>query len=49
VSETPSPPPRTGEWWARPRVVLPIVGALVVLVALLTPQPDSSRAGDPRL
>src|SRR5207342_3309079 len=38
-----------GEWWARPRVVLPIVGVLVVLVALLTPQPDAGRAGDSRL
>jgi hypothetical protein len=35
VSEAPSPPPRQAEWWTRPRVVLPIVGALVVLVALL--------------
>ncbi|HEX7980649.1 MAG TPA: DUF4350 domain-containing protein, partial [Gemmatimonadaceae bacterium] len=49
MSETPSPPPRSGEWWARPRVVLPIVAALVVLVALLTPQPDAGRAGDSRL
>jgi hypothetical protein len=49
VSEAPSPSPRTAEWWTRPRVVLPIVGALVVLVALITPQPDASRAGDPRL
>jgi hypothetical protein len=48
VSEAPAPPPRS-EWWARPRVVLPIVGALVVLVALLTPQPDAGRTGDPRL
>ena len=49
MSETPAPPPRTGEWWARPRVVLPVVGALVVLVALLTPQPDAGRTGDQRL
>ncbi|MBW8768913.1 MAG: hypothetical protein JF589_04070 [Gemmatimonadetes bacterium] len=48
MSETPSPP-RRSEWWARPRVVLPVVGALVVLVALITPQPDAGRAGDPRL
>ena len=48
MSEAPSPP-RRAEWWARPRVVLPVVGALVVLVALLTPQPDAGRAGDPRL
>jgi hypothetical protein len=49
MSETPAPPPRRAEWWARPRVVLPIVGVLVVLVALLTPQPDAGRTGDPRL
>jgi hypothetical protein len=49
VSEAPSPPPRQAEWWTRPRVVLPIVGALVVLVALLTPQPDAGRTGDSRL
>ena len=49
MSEAPSSSPRSGEWWARPRVVLPIVGALVVIVALITPQPDSGRAGDSRL
>src|SRR5205085_1726490 len=49
VSEAPSDPPRRADWWARPRVVLPIVAALVVLVALLTPQPDSGRTGDQRL
>jgi hypothetical protein len=49
VSEPTPAPPRSGEWWTRPRVVLPIVGALVVLVALLTPQSDTGRAGDPRL
>ena len=48
MSEAP-PPPRRSEWWARPRVVLPVVGALVVRVARLTPQPDAGRAGDPRL
>ena len=37
------------DWWARPRVVLPIVGAFVVLLALLTPQPSLGRMGDPRL
>lgn len=49
MSEALTPPPRGGEWWTRPRVVLPIVAALVVLVALLTPQPDAGRAGDQRL
>ncbi|MFL5605641.1 MAG: DUF4350 domain-containing protein [Gemmatimonadaceae bacterium] len=49
MSEAPSAPPRSGEWWARPRVVLPIVGALVVIIALLTPQAESGRAGDSRL
>ncbi len=37
------------DWWARPRVVLPIVAAFVVLLALLTPQPSFGRIGDPRL
>ena len=49
MSGSPTPPLRSADWWTRPRVVLPIVGALVVLVALLTPQLDESRAGDPRL
>jgi hypothetical protein len=49
VSETPAPAPHRAEWWARPRIVLPIVGVLVVLVALLTPQPDAGRTGDQRL
>ena len=40
---------RRSDWWARPRVVLPLVGAIVVLVALLTPQPSVGRMGDPRL
>jgi hypothetical protein len=37
------------EWWTRPRVVLPIVGAIVVLAALLTPQTSVGRVGDSRL
>src|SRR6059058_1705517 len=37
------------DWWVRPRVVLPLVGAIVILVALLTPQPEVGRMGDPRL
>jgi hypothetical protein len=49
VSEAPSASPRSAEWWARPRVVLPIVGALIVLVALLTPQSNAGRTGDARL
>ena len=36
-------------WWTRPRAVLPLVGSLVVLLALLTPQPSLGRIGDPRL
>lgn len=48
---TASPPVsrRRTEWWVRPRVVLPLVGAIVILVALLTPQPQLGRMGDPRL
>lgn len=37
------------DWWVRPRVVLPLVGAVVVLVALFTPQPSVGRTGDQRL
>ena len=37
------------DWWTRPRAVLPLVGLLVVLLALLTPQPSLGRIGDPRL
>jgi hypothetical protein len=37
------------DWWTRPRVVLPLLGALVVLIALLTPQRFTGRDGDPRL
>lgn len=44
----PGPLPR-GEWWTRPRVVLPIIGALVLLVAILTPQSTGGRVGDDRL
>lgn len=43
-----SPAPR-GEWWTQPRIVLPAVAALVVLVALLTPQATGGRTGDQRL
>ena len=42
-------PPGRGDWWARPRVVLPVIGALVILVAVLTPQATDARAGDQRL
>ena len=36
-------------WWTRPSVVLPVVGSVALLVALLTPQAASGRFGDPRL
>jgi hypothetical protein len=49
ATPTVSRPARRREWWARPGVVLPVVGALVLLVALLTPQPSFGRIGDPRL
>lgn len=48
TASTPAPA-RGTEWWVRPRVVLPLVGAVVVLVALLTPQPSVGRTGDARL
>jgi hypothetical protein len=44
----PQPTP-SRDWWARPRVVLPVVGAVMVLVALLTPEQSVGRSGDARL
>jgi hypothetical protein len=44
----PATTPR-GEWWTRPSIVLPAVAALVVLVAVLTPQTTGGRTGDARL
>ena len=41
--------PGQRDWWARPRVVLPVVGAIALLVALLTPEPTVGRIGDSRL
>jgi hypothetical protein len=49
VTDPAVPPPRPPEWWARPGVVLPLIGTVVVIVALLTPQPALGRLGDPRL
>jgi hypothetical protein len=45
------PPSSVGarEWWTRPSVVLPIVGTIALIVALLTPQAASGRFGDSRL
>ena len=45
----PLPADRPRDWWARPRVVLPLVGAIMVVLALLTPQPTLGRMGDERL
>ncbi len=42
-------PPRRRDWWARPKVVLPFVGAIALIVALLTPEPTTGRIGDSRL
>lgn len=42
-------PPRQRDWWARPKVVLPFVGAIALIVALLTPESTTGRIGDPRL
>jgi hypothetical protein len=49
MTGAPPAPKRPRDWWARPGVVLPIVGAFVVLLALLTPQPSLGRLGDSRL
>lgn len=35
--------------WLRPAVALPVIGALIVAVALLTPESSGARGGDPRL
>ena len=40
---------RTHEWWSQPKIVLPIVGAVAILLALLTPQRSTGRIGDARL
>jgi hypothetical protein len=42
-------PARPRDWWTRPKVVLPIVGAIAVIVALVTPEPTIGRIGDSRL
>lgn len=42
-------PDRPRDWWTRPKVVLPLVGAIAVIVALLTPEPTIGRIGDARL
>lgn len=39
----------TPPWYTRPKITLPIVGALIVALALLTPQQTVGRGGDPRL
>jgi hypothetical protein len=49
VSEKPPAPERPPDWWTRPKVVLPTVGAIALLVALLTPEPSVGRLGDARL
>ena len=46
----PKPPsPVEVPWYTRPPVVLPLVGTLIVLAALLAPQATVGRGGDPRL
>lgn len=42
-------PSRPRDWWSRPKVVLPLVGAIALIVALLTPEPTLGRVGDARL
>lgn len=37
------------EWWTRPAIMLPVVGSIVLIVALFTPQAGAGRFGDPRL
>jgi hypothetical protein len=50
VSETAPTGERPREWWVRPGIMLPVVGVIIVLVALLTPEPSpGGRIGDSRL
>lgn len=49
MTETTPAPPRRSDWWTRPKVVLPLVGSVALLVALLTPEPSLGRIGDARL
>ena len=49
MSEQLPAPARARDWWTRPKVVLPTVGTIALLVALLTPEPSLGRIGDPRL
>ena len=38
------------EWWTRPAVVLSVIGAVVLFVAIKTPEPaQTGRLGDARL
>lgn len=46
VSASPAP---ARDWWAQPRVMLPLLGCVLVLVMLLTPEQNSGRIGDGRL
>ncbi len=41
--------PPTRDWWTRPIIVLPAIGIVALIVALLTPQSASGRMGDSRL
>lgn len=43
------PRPAPVPFYARPAIVLPVTAALIVLTALVAPQPDSGRGGDSRL
>jgi hypothetical protein len=43
------PEQRALAWYTRPRIVLPLVAAVIVASALLTPEATTGRGGDPRL
>ena len=45
----PPSPTRAQEWWTRPATMLPLVGTIALIVALITPQAAGGRFGDPRL
>ena len=49
MTTSPPSPPRVQEWWTRPAIMLPLVGTIALIVALITPQAAGGRFGDPRL
>jgi hypothetical protein len=49
MTAAPTPRGAAPSWYARPKIVLPIIGVLLVLMAVNVPQENIGRSGDPRL